>query len=174
MASHLHWLVGVMARPSRLSSITYCEQYPYFLTMCTWERARVLVCPVVVDLLVAQFLRSAVDAGVAVIAYCVMPDHVHLLAEPDADTRGVGAWMARTKQHSGYAWSQARNSRLWQVGYQDRVLRSHEAVPTVIAYMLNNPVRAGLVDDTRDYPFWGSPTHSREELLTIAGEARHP
>ena len=161
-----------MAHPSRLSSISYCEQYPYFLTTCTQARARVLVCPVVVDLVMAQFLRSALDAGVAVLAYCVMPDHLHLLVEPDVKTIGVSAWMARSKQHSGHAWAQARDARLWQVGYHDRVLRSHEAVPRVIAYMLDNPVRAGLVEHTRDYPFWGSPTHSRGELLTIAGEAR--
>jgi hypothetical protein len=34
-----------------------------------------------------------------------------------------------------------------------------------VRYIINNPVRAGLVADVRDYPFWGSSVYSREALL---------
>ncbi|HYN10753.1 MAG TPA: hypothetical protein VES67_25440 [Vicinamibacterales bacterium] len=40
-----------------------------------------------------------------------------------------------------------------QDGYFERVLRHDEATPQVIAYILENPVRAGLVQDPAEYPF---------------------
>lgn len=42
---------------------------------------------------------------------------------------------------------------LWQDGYYERVLRRDEDSPAVIDYILNNPVRAGLVDDPLAFPF---------------------
>jgi putative transposase len=58
-----------------------------------------------------------------VLAYCLMPDHLHLVLEgtsEDADLReAVRAW----KQRTGYDWKQCTGSRLWQPGDHDRVLR---------------------------------------------------
>jgi len=42
---------------------------------------------------------------------------------------------------------------LWQHGYYERILRRDEASVLVCHYILNNPVRAGLVADPADYPF---------------------
>ena len=69
------------------------------------------------------------------------------------------------KQRTGYAHKQATAQRLWQQGYYDRVLRPEDDRLRVIAYMLANPLRRGLVRDIRDYPFWGSGVWTREQLL---------
>ncbi len=61
----------------------------------------------------------------------------------------------------------SRCGSLWQEGYHDRVLRDEEATTTVVRYMLENPVRAGLVDRPELYPFWGSLVWSRRELLEL-------
>ncbi len=45
---------------------------------------------------------------------------------------------------------------LWQEGYYERVLRSDEATETVVRYVLDNPVRAGLVQRAEDYSFSGA------------------
>jgi hypothetical protein len=45
------------------------------------------------------------------------------------------------------------------------VLRQDEDRLRVIAYLLANPLRAGLVRDVRDYPFWGSGVWDRDQLL---------
>jgi putative transposase len=44
---------------------------------------------------------------------------------------------------------------LWQQGYFERVLRNDEGTLTVIRYVFENPVRAGLVERYEDYPFLG-------------------
>jgi REP element-mobilizing transposase RayT len=79
-----------------------------------------------------------------VLAYCVMPDHLHLLLEgtsEDADLReAVRAW----KQWTGYDWKQRTGSRLWQPGFHDRVMRDGDDARAVVAYVLRNPVRGPI------------------------------
>jgi putative transposase len=41
----------------------------------------------------------------------------------------------------------------WQRGFYDHVLRKEEDTRAVAEYIINNPVRAGLVKTWRDYPF---------------------
>jgi putative transposase len=50
---------------------------------------------------------------------------------------------------------------LWQDGYFERVLRREEDTAAVIRYVLENPVRAGIVKSVTDFPFsWSVETHS--------------
>ncbi len=46
-----------------------------------------------------------------------------------------------------------RKGRVWQVESFDHVLRSSESLDAKIAYLLENPVRAGLVEKWADYPW---------------------
>ena len=45
------------------------------------------------------------------------------------------------------------------------VLRSEDAAPPVIRYIINNPLRAGLVSRPGDYEFWGSQVYTRDDVL---------
>ena len=98
----------------------------------------------------AQIPRFFAERGFAVYAYCVMPDHVHLLLEgrtPSADlVEAVRGW----KQHTGYAWKQRHGAHLWQSGFHDRVLRDGDDTRAVVRYVLENPVRAGLARVAED------------------------
>ena len=94
-----------------------------------------------------------------------MPDHVHLLPEATSPESGLRRLMNAWKQQTGYAHARATGSRLWQNGYYDHVLRENEDRLEVIAYLLANPLRAGLVSDVRQYAFWGSGVWDRDQLL---------
>jgi hypothetical protein len=51
------------------------------------------------------------------------------------------------------------------------VLRDDEATIVVARYILQNPLRAGLVSDVREYPFIGSEQFSIEQILDgISGD----
>ena len=82
-----------------------------------------------------------------------MPDHLHLIVrglDSDADLR----WFVRGfKQASGYRVGRLHNARLWQEGYFDHVPRHDKAVERQVRYVLENPVRAGLVDRLEAWPF---------------------
>ena len=67
-------------------------------------------------------------------------------------------FMQRAKQRSGYHGKRVVAHSVWQAGYHDRILRSEADMPAVVAYVLANPVRAGLVENPGDYPFsWFKP-----------------
>ncbi len=80
--------------------------------------------------------------------------------------------MRRAKQMSGYAFTKVTGRHLWQTGYHERVLRSDEAALTVIAYMVANPLRRGLVERPEDWPFWGSESYSRDEVFEAIATRR--
>ena len=94
-----------------------------------------------------------------------MPDHVHLLAEGLEDRSDLNDFVHRAKQKSGYAYSREQHARLWQPSFYDRVLRDDEATIDVVRYIFENPVRANLVIDYREYPHLGSATYSREQVF---------
>jgi len=78
-----------------------------------------------------------------------MPDHVHLICTPLADSDGpysIPEIMHAIKSESAHRINEAlgRKGRVWQDESFDHVLRSDESLAQKIAYMLENPVRAGL------------------------------
>ena len=108
--------------------------------------------------------RTAHDECFSVIAYCFMPDHLHLLAA-GTHPRRFPAVHAHLQTAFAYRWKQQQGTALWQRSYFDRVLRSEEDTVRVARYLLENPIRAGLATRPEDYPYLGSMTVDVRELL---------
>jgi len=98
-----------------------------------------------------------------------MPDHVHTLLEGTTDDADVLETFRVWKQTVGHAWKRRTQAPLWQTGFYDRVLRESDDTRAVVRYLLNNPVRAGLVKDAADYEWSGSSQYTFEELAEHAG-----
>jgi len=94
-----------------------------------------------------------------------MPDHLHVLTRGTSDAFNARHHADVFRRQSAYYFRRTGHGRLWQDGYYDRVLRSEEASETVVRYIIENPVRAGLCDEATVYPFSGSSEYSLEELL---------
>ena len=94
-----------------------------------------------------------------------MPDHLHLLVEGLSDDADLKNCMRIFKQQSSFAWLMAHEQPLWQRGYFDRVLREEDDTVTVARYILDNPVRAGIVDTPDQYLFLGSFAMDLRDLL---------
>lgn len=132
-------------------------RHRYLLTFRTNKRAHVFVALDAVTLVYEQFRRAAIENGFAVVAYCFMPDHVHLLIEGTRETADCLRFVSRAKQYAGYHHARAFGGRrLWQRHSYERQLRQDEDVRTIARYVVSNPVRAGLVARIEDYPFVGS------------------
>jgi len=149
----------------RLASFSYVGLHRYFLTMCARERAVVFVNAEDVGGVTLQLLSIATTRHFAVIAYCFMPDHLHLVVEGTSEAANLREFVRVFKQCSDFAWRRLQHERLWQRGYFDRVLRADEDTVDVVRYVLNNPVRAGLAWAPEEYPFLGSGKMSVADLL---------
>jgi putative transposase len=117
-----------------------------------------------------QFLRAAGDESIAIIVCCFMPDHVHLVVEGLREDSDGGRFISRSKQLSAYHYRQAFDSRLWQRYSYERVLREEESTRQVVAYVLENPVRAGHAATIHDYPHLRSSVYDRGALIQYAYE----
>ncbi len=78
----------------------------------------------------------------------LMPDHLHGLfrfgASPRPMRRVVSDWKRWTARHLGICW---------QRDFFEHRLRRDESLCDKAAYILENPVRAGLVARVEDWPF---------------------
>lgn len=92
-------------------------------------------------------------------AWCLMSNHVHLLAMPDGEDA-----LARTlgRAHAQYAqyWNARRRScgHVWQARYFSCPLET-EATWTVARYIENNPVRAGMVSEAQAWRWSSARAH---------------
>lgn len=134
----------------RLSGFDYAGTYAYSLTIVTAHRQPVFCDPRLIDRGVHHLGISAGKYGFTTLAYCFMPDHLHMLVAGD-EWSSLTDFVRHFKQLTGYEYKQARGVRLWQPSYWDHVLRIEEDIEDVARYIWANPLRAGLAVDWREY-----------------------
>ncbi|GAB1233613.1 hypothetical protein UT5_00060 [Ferrigenium sp. UT5] len=91
------------------------------------------------------------------LAWVLMPDHVHWLlqlGERDTLSKVVGRMKSACGRHVNIALS--RTGAVWAKAFHDHGLRNDEDVQAVARYVVANPLRAGLVSDLGNYPFWNA------------------
>ena len=96
-----------------------------------------------------------------------MPNHVHLLVEGDDGCSKLCDFAKRAKQYSGFHGKKIIGAPVWQTGYFERVLRETDDTRAVVGYILDNPVRRGLVTDPRNYPLSGSGLYAMADLVDL-------
>ena len=154
-----------MSRPRRLETFSYIGQQRYFLTFCIRDRLPVLHDAHAAAETLAQFRCTATLEHFAILAYCLMPDHVHLLVEGLSLDSDFKRFAKMAKQRSGGLYARTRHKPLWQEGHYERVRREGDDAREVARYIVDNPVRAGLVKTATEYPFSGSDQWTLAELL---------
>lgn len=99
------------------------------------------------------------------IAAMVMPDHVHLLLTPmhgwtlSRITKGIKGVSARKIN-----LLRGDRGQVWQRESYDRIVRSPLELKRKLEYMLNNPLKKGLTDDTSTYHGWYCNYEKMSEL----------
>ena len=151
--------------PEHMETFSYLGRYRYSLTFCTDARKPFFTDAANVDLVALHFLSAAADEDFDVIAYCFMPDHVHVIVIGTADDSDLKAFVKRAKQLSGFYFKQKTEQCLWQRYGYEHVIRNDESTQQAVRYVLENPLRQGLAKSVSEYPFIGSSRYSREELI---------
>jgi REP element-mobilizing transposase RayT len=87
-------------------------------------------------------------------AWIVMPNHVHLLAAPLIGFSLSGI-MHSIKSYTSTEANRilGRQGRFWFEDYFDRYIRNGQHFDNALAYIENNPVRAGLCKSAREWQF---------------------
>jgi REP element-mobilizing transposase RayT len=128
----------------------------YFVTTCTSGRRPRLALPEMAETVVENIVWARVHGRARVFAYCVMPDHLHLVLQLVDSRYSLGRVVGTLKRESGKRFHQMGYAgELWQERFYDRILRENETGISVVDYVLENPVRAGLVSHHDEYPYCG-------------------
>ncbi|MGD8837545.1 MAG: transposase [Desulfobacteraceae bacterium] len=146
-------MAGFRRKNIRLESSAYQNSAQIFsITICTWRRS-----PWLRNAAYAAVLIDTLQAGLFVeksrrYAFCLMPDHLHLLMSPDGICLVdlISRWKSYT---ANFLRKEGLSSKCWQRGFYDHALRKEEEIKTTAEYIVHNPVRAGLVHHWREYAY---------------------
>ena len=132
-----------------------CDDKPHFVTFCTYQR---WILPECVRFLVLESCLHGKGKMIDLKAAVIMPDHVHIIFTPLVDSEGMEIYclaeiMDGIKGASAHKINRelGRKGKVWQTESFDHVLRSSESLDAKILYLLENPVRAGLVREWGQY-----------------------
>ena len=153
MNSNTRWQTWWRKR-NRLERGLYRGPAAFSVTVATYQQQQAFTDATDVDRYRAMLEDAARKTRFKLLAYCFMPDHLHLLAE-GSEATDLAQLMKTFKQTSSYDYRRRVGRPLWQRSYYDRVLRGSDELQRAIKYILGNPVRAGLADSLRAYPFSG-------------------
>jgi len=90
-------------------------------------------------------------------AFCIMPNHVHLVCTPLEQSDGVFFSMSKImhglKRHTGRRANQIleRVGDFWEHENYDHYVRDENEFQRIVNYVLNNPVKAGLVSTPEEW-----------------------
>jgi putative transposase len=105
---------------------------------------------------VTQIGRACEHVPMRVLAYCLMPNHFHLVAWP-RENGDLGRWMhwlLTTHVHRHHR-RYGTNGRLWQGRYKAFAIQDDHHLLAVLRYVERNPLRANLVAHAEDWR-WSS------------------
>jgi REP element-mobilizing transposase RayT len=104
--------------------------------------------------LVTNALRHFEGRRYALAAWCVMPNHVHVVVQPFAGVAGgpsmplselpdiLHSWKSFTAKETNALLR--RSGDFWQAEYYDHLIRDSADFRHAVRYVLDNPIKAGL------------------------------
>lgn len=104
------------------------------------------------------------------LAWCVMPNHVHALVETKEGfplSEIVHSWKSFTA--NGANKILGRKGDFWQREYHDRFIRDDDHYRNAVVYIENNPVKAGLVKAAEAWRYSSAWRHEEKEAGKDAG-----
>jgi putative transposase len=143
-------------KSTRVKGHDYSSERAYFITICTKDKNEYFKDKVLADKIISSLRAYKDKLKFGVYVYCLMPDHLHLLINPADSGKSIPVIIGGFKSiTTRIAWAKGIKGKLWQSRYYDHVLRKNEDLLSVGTYIINNPVRKGIVDKWQDYRHCG-------------------
>ena len=109
--------------------------------------------------------EHAAANNLRVVAWCLMTNHLHIAAIPERDSSMANTFRHAHSRFAQY-WNTERNriGHLWQNRFYSCPVED-AAVSRVVAYVENNPVRAGMVACAGDFEWSSARAHLGQEAF---------
>jgi putative transposase len=133
--------------------------YPHHVTQRGNRRMQTFFCDDDYRAYLQLLAEAKAHAGVAIWAYCLMPNHVHIVAVPDSKD-GLSRLFRCVHRHYSRRINFRENwkGHLWQERFHSFVMDERYLLATV-RYTELNPVRARLCQRAEDWPWSSARAH---------------
>lgn len=134
--------------------MVYSQGHAFFITMGTQKKEPWFRCYPSLGDVATQIIHSeATKCKIKVYAWCIMPDHIHLLLQG----KMILEFIRRFKGKMTPVFRNIEPSRkLWQRSFYDHALRNEEILSDIACYIWENPVRAEMIEKPTEYLYSGS------------------
>ena len=147
----------------------HLETGVHFVTFATVRRRNILANPRACELLVYHLKEGERQGHYKLLAWVIMPDHVHLVLIPRGQydlsyaVKGIKGSFARK-------WNveQGTQGSLWQASFYEHEVRNEADLLEKVEYIHGNPVLASLVRIPHEYP-WSSVSEFSGRFKKIFG-----
>jgi len=137
----------------RLADDVYASDVPIHLTICA-ASGRPFAAAGTARMVCASLERTCETLQYDLLAYCLMPDHLHVLLSPADSETPIAVFLRRFKSFTTREHQKiCGQPRLWQFSARDRVIRPAEDVMRLATYIAKNPVMHELVDCWSNWPY---------------------
>lgn len=146
-------------RRLRLPAFDYSNpDYVYFVTLRADHLRAPFADAALAKAVVDALLYQRTTGRVSVYAYVLMPDHLHITLSPTDNAYSVSEILRDFKGYTTQlAWRHGVTGSLWQRSFYDHIARRFEDVVGMCQYVIDNPVRKGLVASAQEWPYLGMP-----------------
>ncbi len=137
----------------------------YFITICCKNKKEIFKSKENADIFFKSLEYLEKNGYIEVLFAILMPDHAHLIFKLTGD-RKLSEVIKSLKQFTGRKIKEKMKTEenIWQKGFYDHAIRKDENLTEIMRYCLFNPVRKGIIQDPRKYPFWKSK-YKIEEII---------
>ena len=153
------------SRSLRLKDFNYASPgVVYHITIGTNGKQKIFINPAINRQIINILKDSAKLYGYKLVAYCLMPDHLHILLQAGNSPKDLKEFVRGFKSYCSVVSPETTNKhrdrshdaiamkrKLWQRSFYEHILRREEDIADVSEYILNNPVRRGLVEERGQY-----------------------
>jgi putative transposase len=146
----------IKERKHRLPREAHIGRVRCAFTICVHHRRRLFVAGHVFHSAEKILLEALAKADCDAHVFMFMPDHCHFLIEGKSEESDLWQCVVDFKRKSGYWLTRYPTLEEWQKGFYDHILRQDEDLIKQVRYILGNPLRKGLVEDWKAYPYKGS------------------
>jgi putative transposase len=108
-----------------------------------------------------KYYKRKFDIDIAL--YCLMPNHYHLIMRPESGDDGLQFIKFLQMSYAKYFnIKYDRKGQTFEGRYRLELLDSQQYLVNTMKYIINNPIKAGLVEKAEDWPYLSF----RESLLS--------
>jgi REP element-mobilizing transposase RayT len=151
-----------MATPPRVFDLNR----PYFVSTPTHERRLIFKDGANANLLVDVLYQTSKRYEFRLLSFVVMPDHLHVIVVPRP-----GDTISQVMRFIKGTYARRHNDRVtkygpvWQRSFHDRAIRGENDLFRFVQYIEDNPVKAGIVPKSEEYPYCSSNPKLTTDLI---------